>query len=170
LATVTKKNTRQAIVSQKDINLVLRIIKSNWWIPLIIVPIFYAIGNFYVYRLTDIYQASTEFLLKNNDVFDEKSVLTGDNFYSAGNTFVDNTNQIRIIKSYDMADKIVDKLWQKLQVSYYIVGKVRTTEIFNELPFSIDVNAASSLISGQIIDFKIIIILRLLAGRFRHIG
>lgn len=44
----------------------------------------------------------------------------------------------------------------KLHVSYYIVGKVRTTEIFNELPFSIDVNAASSLISGQIIDFKII--------------
>ena len=156
MATVTKKNTRQAIVSQKDINLVLRIIKSNWWIPLIIVPIFYAIGNFYVYRLTDIYQASTEFLLKNNDVFDEKSVLTGDNFYSAGNTYIDNTNQIRVIKSYDMAGKIVDKLWQKLQVSYYIVGKVRTTEIFNELPFSIDVNAASSIISEQIIDFKII--------------
>jgi uncharacterized protein involved in exopolysaccharide biosynthesis len=150
LAAVIKKNTRQAIVSQKDINLVLRIIKSNWWIPLIIVPIFYAVGNFYVYRLTDIYQASIEFLLKNNDEFDEKSVLTG------GNTYIDNANQIRVIKSYDMASKIVDKLWQKLQVNYYIVGKVRTTEIFNELPFNIDVYASSSIISGQIIDFKII--------------
>jgi tyrosine-protein kinase Etk/Wzc len=148
-------NKKQAIVSQKDLNLVVRILKSNWWIPLAIMPVFYAIGTFYVYRLTTIYKASTEFLLKSDDTYYKNNVLSDANFYAYG-SFVDNLNETRIIQSYDLSSKVVDKLLGNLQVSYFIVGKVRTTEQFTGMPFKIVVNSINPAYYEQVFDFKIV--------------
>ena len=32
---------KQAIVTQKDFNLIIRVLKANWWIPVIVTPILY---------------------------------------------------------------------------------------------------------------------------------
>jgi capsular exopolysaccharide synthesis family protein len=148
-------NKKQAIVSQKDLNLVFRIIKSNWWVPIIILPIFYAIGTFYVYRLTTVYKASTEFLLKSDDTYYKNNVLTDASFYSM-NSYIDNSNETRIIQSYDLANKVVDKLIYNLQVSYFIVGKVRTTEQFMGMPFQILINSVNPAYYEQVFDFRIV--------------
>lgn len=148
-------NKKQAIVSQKDLNLVLRILKSNWWVPLLILPLFYAIGTFYVYRLTTVYKASTEFLLKSDDAYYKNNVLNDASFYSFS-SYVDNSNETRIIQSYDLADKVVVKLLDRLQVSYFIVGKVRTTEQFNGMPFKIIVNTINPGFYEQVFDFRIL--------------
>lgn len=148
-------NKKQAIVSQKDLNLVLRILKYNWWVPLLILPIFYAIGTFYVYRLTTIYKASTEFLLKADDSYYKNNVLNDASFYSI-NSFMDNSNETRIIQSYDLANKVVDKLLDRLQVSYFIVGKVRTTEQFVGMPFNIKVNNIHPSFYEKTFDFRIL--------------
>jgi uncharacterized protein involved in exopolysaccharide biosynthesis len=123
------QNKKQSIVSAKDLNLIIRVLKSNWWIPILILPIFYGMGTFYVYRLNNVYKASTEFLIKNNDTYYKQNVLSDANFYSYG-SYVDNLNEQRILQSYDLSNKVVEKLMDKLQVSYFIVGKVRTTEQF----------------------------------------
>lgn len=148
-------NKKQAIVSQKDLNVVLRILKSNWWVPLIVLPLFYALGSFYVYRLTTIYKASTEFLLKSDDSYYKNNVLNDANFYSI-NSFMDNSNETRIIQSYDLANKVVDKLLDRLQVSYFIVGKVRTTEQFVGMPFNIKVNSINPSFYEKTFDFRIL--------------
>lgn len=148
-------NKKQSIVSAKDLNLIYRVVKANWWIPLILVPIFYAVGSFFVYRLTVRYKASTEFLLRNNDVYYQNNVVNETNFYSYGG-YVDNLNEIRIIQSYDLASKVVDKLIDRLQVSYYIVGKVRTTEQFGGMPFKIIVNNLNPSYYEVPFDFRII--------------
>ena len=155
MATSPTNTKKQAIVSQKDLNLLLRIIKSNWWVPLIILPIFYVIGTFYVYRLTNIYQASTQFLLKVNDTYYQNNVLNDASFYSYG-SYVDNLNEQRIIQSYDLSSQVVEKLLKDIQVSYFIVGKVRTTEQFKNVPFNIVVNTINPGFYEQIFDFKII--------------
>lgn len=150
----TANNKKQAIVSQKDLSQIVRILKSNWWIPLIILPVFYLIGSFYVYRLTTVYKASTEFLLKSDDAYYKNNVLNDASFYSFS-SYVDNSNETRIIQSYDLASKVVDKLIDKLQVSYLIVGKVRTTEQFEGMPFKIIVNNINPAYYEQVFDFKI---------------
>ncbi|MDP1801671.1 MAG: polysaccharide biosynthesis tyrosine autokinase [Bacteroidota bacterium] len=155
MATSPSNTKKQAIVSQKDLNLLLRIIKSNWWVPIVVLPIFYVIGTFYVYRLTNIYQASTQFLLKVNDTYYQNNVLSDANFYSYG-SYVDNLNEQRIIQSYDLSSKVVDKLVDRIQISYFIVGKVRTTEEFNAIPIYIKINSINSDYYEQIFDFKII--------------
>ncbi len=146
---------KQSIISQKDLNLLWRIVKSNWWVPLIILPILYTIGTFYVYRLTNVYQASTQLLLKVNDTYNQASVLSEEGFYSYG-SYVDNLNEVRVLQSYDLASQVVNKLKDKLQVSYFIVGKVRKTEQFSGMPFKINVSLINSNLYEQVFDFKII--------------
>jgi capsular exopolysaccharide synthesis family protein len=146
---------KQAIVSQKDLNLIFRILKSNWWVPLVVLPIFYAVGTFYVFRLTNIYQASTEFLLKVNDTYYQNNVLSDQNFYSYG-SYVDNLNEQRIIQSYDLSSQVVNKLLNDIQVSYFIVGKVRTTEQFKNVPINVVINSINPGYYEQVFDLKII--------------
>ncbi|WP_317899495.1 polysaccharide biosynthesis tyrosine autokinase [Aurantibacillus circumpalustris] len=148
-------NKKQAIVSAKDLNLILRILKPNWWIPLIILPIFYALGTFYVYRLTTVYKASTEFLLKSDDAYYKNNVLSDASFFAAS-SYMDNSNETRIIQSYDLSSKVVDKLLDRLQVSYFIVGKVRTTEQFSGIPFNIAINSINPRFYEQMFDLKIV--------------
>jgi capsular exopolysaccharide synthesis family protein len=155
VATNPINNKKQAIVSQKDLNLIFRILKTNWWVPLVILPIFYAIGAFYVFRLTNVFQASTEFLLKVNDTYYQNNVLNDQNFYSYG-SYVDNLNEQRIIQSYDLSSQVVDKLLKDIQVSYFIVGKVRTTEQFKNIPINIEINSIYPGFYEQTFDFKII--------------
>jgi capsular exopolysaccharide synthesis family protein len=155
VATNPINNKKQAIVSQKDLNLIIRILKTNWWVPLVVLPIFYAIGAFYVFRLTNVFQASTEFLLKVNDTYYQNNVLNDQNFYSYG-SYVDNLNEQRIIQSYDLSSQVVDKLLKDIQVSYFIVGKVRTTEQFKNIPINIEINSINPGFYEQILDFKII--------------
>jgi tyrosine-protein kinase Etk/Wzc len=148
------KSKKQAIISQKDLNLVLRIIKSNWWVPILVLPVFYAIGVFYVYRLTTIYKASTEFLLKSEDEYYKRNVVSDANFFS--NSYIDNSNETRIIQSYDLARKVVQKLIDQLQVSYFIVGKVRTTEQFTGMPFQVKVQTLHPQHYERVFDFRIL--------------
>jgi len=145
---------KQAIVTLKDVNLLVRILKANWWVPLVILPIFYAIGRLYAYRLTITYKASTEFLIKPNEQFYQNNVLTEQSFYGYG-TYVDNLNEIRVLQSYDLAKKVVEKLLDNLQVSYYIVGKVRTTEQFNGMPFKITVNTVNPYYYERTFDIRV---------------
>jgi len=146
---------KQAIVSQKDINLVLRILKSNWGVPLLVLPVFYAIGTFYVYRLTTVYKASTEFLLKSDDAYYKNNVLSDANF-AAVSSYMDNSNETRIIQSYDLSSKVVDKLMARLKVSYFIVGKVRTTEQFSAMPIEIIINSIHPNYYERIYDLVIV--------------
>jgi capsular exopolysaccharide synthesis family protein len=147
---------KQGIISQKDINILLRVARGNWWVPLLVLPVFYAIGRFYVFRLTDISRVSTEFLLKVNDLYYQNNVLSDAGFYSSGGGYVDNVNEQRILKSYDLASQVVDKVIGKLQVSYYIVGKVRRTEQFNGVPIVVSVNSINADFYEKVIDLKIL--------------
>lgn len=148
-------NKKQAIITQKDFNLILRILKDNWWLPVLVVPIAFLIGQFVIYRITPVYQASTQILLQNNDSYYKANVLTDAGFYG-GQSYIDNSNEKRVLLSYDMLNRVVNKLKDKLQVSYFIVGKVRTTEQFGGMPFEVEVNNINGEFYEKTFDFKII--------------
>jgi tyrosine-protein kinase Etk/Wzc len=146
---------KQSIISEKDLSLVLRIIKSNWWVPLVILPIFYFFGMFYAYKQISVYQSYTSLLLNHNDSYYQNNVVSENSFYSSS-SYVDNINEKRVIESYDLMAKTVNNLFDKLSVSYYIVGKVRVTEQFNGTPFKVKFTNLRPDLYEQKLDFKII--------------
>ncbi|HOZ86945.1 MAG TPA: hypothetical protein PL029_04255, partial [Bacteroidia bacterium] len=113
-------------------------------------------GMLYVYRLTNIYRVSTEFLLKVNESYYQNNVLSDASFYSMGGSYVDNVNEQRIINSYDLANQVVDKLIDRIQVSYFIVGKVRRTEEFTGVPFIVTIDKLNQEYFEKVIDFRIL--------------
>lgn len=150
------ENNKTSIISEKDIQVILRIIKQNWYIPVITLAIAYLLGYFYTYKLINIYQVTTQLLVNTKDYYD-KNIISDDAMYSSAySTYIDNSNQIRVIKSYDIMEETVTKLKDILQVSYYIVGKVRTTEQFSGIPFEIKVNNINPAFYEIPIQFKIL--------------
>ncbi|GIV29497.1 MAG: sugar transporter [Bacteroidia bacterium] len=143
------------IISEKDIRVITRIVKQNWYIPIITVAIAYIVGYFYTYKLTNIYQSSTQILINTKDYYD-KNLISDENMYSSAySAYIDNSNQIRVIKSYDIMEETIEKLKDILQVSYYIAGKVRTTEQFSGMPFEIKVNNINPAFYEVPMKFKI---------------
>ncbi len=143
------------IISEKDIRAITRIVKQNWYIPIITLTIAYIASFFYTYKLTNIYQVSTQILINTKDYYD-KSIISEENMYSSAySAYIDNSNQIRVIRSYDIMEETVENLKDVLQVSYYIVGKVRTTEQFSGMPFEIKVNNINPAFYEVPMKFKI---------------
>ena len=141
-------------ININDLKVIWRVIAREWYIVLIILSIFYVIGYFYVYKLTSVYQASVE-LLKKNDTYYKENLITDQGFYGGAQTFIDNSNEIRIIKSYDLMKETIFKLKDKLQISYFLIGRVRTTEQFSGSPFKIKINTINPNLNELPINFKI---------------
>jgi hypothetical protein len=49
-------------------------------------------------------------LLKSNDTYYKDNLVSDQGFYGSQNSYVDNSNEIRIIKSYDLMKETVLKL------------------------------------------------------------
>lgn len=142
---------KQAIITEKDLNLLWRVVKSNWYIPILVIPIFYAIGVFYAYRQIDVYAASTQLLLNKNDEYYSGNVVT-----DAGALYIDNANEMKVIGSYDLMKETIRRLKDKLQVSYFIIGRVKTAEQFTGNPFKVKINNINPEWYESIVDFKIL--------------
>ncbi len=149
-----EKKKDSSSVNINDLKVIWRVIARNWFVPLIILPICYIIGYFYIYKLTNVFQASVE-LLKSNDTYYKENVITDQEFYGGGQSYIDNSNEIRVIKSFDLMKETVRRLQNQLQVSYYLVGRVRTTEQFSGTPFSIQVRNINPNLQESKIGFKI---------------
>ena len=67
---------------------------------------------------------------------------------------MDNSNQIRVITSNDLIQKALSKF--KVDVSYYIVGRFKTTEVYNYMPFNVSVRLLNDALYEADIFFKIL--------------
>ena len=155
---MNKQKKKEALVSIDDVKIIWRVIARNWYIPIAFAGLAYLIGYFYTYKLTNVYEVSTQIMLNTNEQYYSQSLI---NETYAGNKgdygrYVDNTNESKIIQSYDLLSKVVDKIKDKIQVSYFIVGKVRTTEYFVGMPFQVRVNSINPGLYEQKIKFNIV--------------
>ncbi|MFT4600395.1 MAG: tyrosine-protein kinase Etk/Wzc [Arenicella sp.] len=126
-----EKKASNNIVDIKDFLFLWRLIKKNIGLIIIIPIIFYSLGYIYSYRLTDVYGAKTQLLLKSNETYDyQDQIYQGLGAYES---FKDAKNQIRILQSRDLILSVVEKM--DINVSYFVVGRVRRKEVFGTLPF-----------------------------------
>ncbi|OFY84447.1 MAG: hypothetical protein A3F72_13645 [Bacteroidetes bacterium RIFCSPLOWO2_12_FULL_35_15] len=151
------KNSGTAIVDIEDLKSILRIASKNWYIVIGLVLISFSASYLYTYKLINVFAAQTQLILETNDQVNEQSII-GENFGSYYNWWnkssIDNTTEMRVIQSYDLINNAVNRM--KLDVSYYIIGRVKTTEGYDDMPFEINVLATNSRFYEQEIAFKVI--------------
>jgi tyrosine-protein kinase Etk/Wzc len=129
------------VLDSGEIKSILRIAAKNWWIFFSIIAISYAIGYYYAYTLPDVYAAQTQLLLKSNDQDNPSSLIGGSGAMGALSGFSGYMNMINtatetiVIQSHDLIRSVVEKL--NINVSYFIDGRLRKTEVFGSLPFKV---------------------------------
>ena len=135
-----EKRATNNIVDLKDFLFFWRLIKKNIGLIIIIPIIFYGLGYVYSYRLNDVYGAKTQLLLKSNETYDyQDPIYQGLGAYEV---YKDARNQIRILQSRDLIMSAVEKM--DINVSYFVIGRVRRKEVFGTLPFKATFNVFNS--------------------------
>lgn len=144
------------IVDVDDLLIVWKFISKNWLIILLFPIIAGVAAYLYVHRMPDEYGAKTEILLGSGSGYEYQSQiyrsLTG---YSGNVNQI--TNQIRVLQSHDMISQTLDKL--DFQISHFIVGRVKTTEIPHIDAFDVNMKLIESTgahLYGVPFDVKII--------------
>ncbi len=75
-------------------------------------------------------------------------------FNSRYASYEETASQMRVIKSSGLIEKVLDKL--PLDVSYFIVGRLKVTEIYKHMPFKVQTDQRTSSFSGLVFDLTII--------------
>ncbi len=144
------------IVDVEDLLIVWKFVSKNWAIILIFPIISGLAAYLYVHRLPDEYGAKTEILLGSVSGFEQQTqIYRGLTGYGNGVSQI--TNQIRVLQSHDLISKTIEKL--DIQISYFIVGRVKTTEIPYVDAFDVDVKLVEldgSQLYGVPFDVRIV--------------
>jgi hypothetical protein len=130
-----QQHSSNKLIDSKDLLFVWRLIIKNIFI-LILLPLFtYAIGFVYTHRLTDVYGAKVQLLLKSNETYDyQDKIYQG---LGAQGIYMDVQNQMRVLRSRDLIGEVIDKI--NIGTSYYVVGRLKKQEVFEALPFKAEV-------------------------------
>ena len=125
-----------SIIDFKDIKKLLRAVIVNWHVILASIVISSTFAYIYIYKQPKIYAAKTQLLLKSDETYPiDKGLFTGlyDQSYYGYEKL---SNQKRVLTSTDLIAQVVSKL--KLNITYYIVGRIQTKEVYGGTPFHVE--------------------------------
>lgn len=135
-----------------DLRNLVRIASKNWYFVVIALVLSAVLSYLYSYKIPDVYGASTQILLKDRTSYDYQSQV----YKNIGfvNTYGDIVNQKRVLTSYDLIDRTLDKL--DFEVSYYIIGRFKTTQVYANLPFTVEMQVLNPKLYERPFDLHII--------------
>ncbi|MFM9423460.1 MAG: hypothetical protein RIR06_1921 [Bacteroidota bacterium] len=116
---------KSSFLDADDLKPILRFLSKNWFLIVVSALIAFISSYFYAHRLPSIYAAKAEILLKSSETYDyQKKVYSELGYISL---MQDVTNQKRIIASYDLVEKSLEKL--DFSITYFLVGRVKTLQV-----------------------------------------
>jgi capsular exopolysaccharide synthesis family protein len=147
-----KSQQRSSIVDAKDLRYFIRIASKNWYFLAVAVGVAAVLAYLYSLKLPDIHGARTQILLKDREVYDYQSQV----YKSIGyvGVYSDIVNQKRVLTSFDLVNRTLDKL--DFDVSYYIVGRYRTTQHYGNMPFKVSMQVLNKKLYDRAIDLRIL--------------
>lgn len=147
-----KPQQRGSIIDAKDLRYFLRIASKNWYFVVIALLLSAVLSYLYSYKLPDIYGATTQILLKDEEVYDYQSQV----YKSLGyvQSYSDIVNQKRVLTSYDLIDRSLSKL--DFDVSYFIVGRFKTTQVYGSLPFTVHLDILDPKLYERPFDLQVL--------------
>ena len=143
---------RSSIIDAKDLRYFLRIVSKNWYFLAVALVLASVLSYLYSYKLPDIYGARTQILLKDREVYDYQSQVYKSLGYAG--VYGDLVNQKRVLTSYDLVDRALDKL--DFDVSYYIVGRFKTTQVYGTAPFTVHMQVINSRLYDRPLDLHVV--------------
>ena len=128
-------------------------IVNNWYYLLLCLVISFTIA-FGVNRYSkEVFKASTTILVK-----EKTSVATSAAEMLYSNSFRENKtglkDEIHILRSFPLIYETVQEIG--FDISYFIVGNIKTSETFDDLPFKIINNSNTSILAGESIFLEIL--------------
>ncbi|HRF81366.1 MAG TPA: GNVR domain-containing protein, partial [Flavobacteriales bacterium] len=147
-----KPQQRGSIIDAKDLRYFIRIVSKNWYLVVIALLLSAVLSYLYSYKLPDIHGASTQILLKDQDVYDYQSQV----YKSLGyvQSYSDIVNQKRVLTSYDLIDATLSKL--DFDISYFIVGRFKTTQVYGTLPFVVQMDVLDPKLYDRPFDLQVL--------------
>ncbi len=145
-----------SLIDADDMRIIAKFFAKNWML-LVLLPGIAAIFSYiYTYRLPDIYAAKTEIMIKSQEssMMESSLVGTSNPYARVYQQYGNMQDQKRVIKSFDLVAQAISKL--DLSVSYFIVGRLKTSEQFQNPSFTIKLNTVNSFLYESVIDFKIL--------------
>ncbi len=140
------------IIEVNDLRTVLRIFSKNWYFVAVALVLSAVLSYLYSYKIPNVYGASTQILIKDKESYDyQTQVFKNIGYISA---YGDIVNQKRVLTSYDLIDRTLSRL--DFEVSYYIIGRFKTTEVYGSLPFTVQIQVLNSSLYERPIDLHII--------------
>ena len=146
---INKNDSEETINVKEIINKYL----SFWYFFLISIGFCLFIAFLYNRYTEPIYSASTTVLIRDdsNSSLGAENLLEGLELFSGKKNL---KNEIGILESFDLTKKTLENL--EFQTSYYYVGKIRTNELYKNVPFTITIDSNQTQTLG--IAFNILII------------
>lgn len=146
---------KQEIIGRKDLVRIISSALNNWYL-LVFLPVFFFAGSyFYAHRIQEVFAAKCQILLQAQDTYDYQKQLTRGLGLSSNVTGYEYTaGQMRVIKSSSLIEKVLQEL--QLNVSYYIVGRLKVSEVYKNMPFTVRFDERSRTSLGKV--FTIILL------------
>lgn len=147
-----KQQSKGGIIDAGDLRYFLRIFSKNWYLVVIAILVSAVLSYLYSYKIPEVYGASTQILLKDKDVYNyQQQVYTNIGYTGA---YGDIVNQKRVLTSYDLIDRTLDKV--DFDVSYFIIGRFRTMEVYHALPFEVNIDILDPKLYQKPFDLRIV--------------
>ncbi|MCW5898889.1 MAG: polysaccharide biosynthesis tyrosine autokinase [Flavobacteriales bacterium] len=147
-----RPQARGGIVDAKDIRYILRVVGKNWYFVVVSLILASILSYLYSYKLPIIYGASTQLLLKDRETYDYQAQMYKSLGYAG--LYGDLVNQKRVLTSYDLINTTLSKL--DFDISYFIVGRFKTSQVHGTLPFSVELDATNPRFYEKPLDMKIL--------------
>ena len=149
------KQKKKGLIEIDDLKYIAKVARKSWHILLICVGLSALIAYLYAYKIPNDYGASTKILLNGSAGIYGESIIQGGGYGGFGyQTYVANSNQMQVIRSSNLIEEAMDRL--KLDVSYFIVGRLKTTEHYKSTPFELKVMSISPRLYEQMFGFRIL--------------
>lgn len=146
-----KNPQKGGMIEASDLRYFLRIFSQNWYFVVVAVVLSAVLSYLYSYKLPEVYGATTQILLKDRETYNYQSQVYQNIGYVAA--YGDIVNQKRVLTSYDLIDNTLDKL--DFDVSYYIIGRFKTTPHYHDLPFKVDIDLVDTRLYEKPFDLQI---------------
>jgi len=143
---VTPKSN--AIIDVKDVKKVIKAFVGNWFIIVFCVVASFVVAYLYSYKLPRVYASNTQLLLEQTQTYSyQEGLFAG--LGLTGASYEKMANEQRVITSTDLISQAVSKL--KSDISYFIVGRIQTKEVFSGTPFQVN----AQIYTGSFYEFPI---------------
>ena len=145
-------NSRQDIVSAEDIRPYVKLLGKSGWLMVLLAVVGYGIGRIVTHRQVDQYKATSEILL-NQGGGDGLMGMSNARATPMWGSFLDETrNQIRILKSYDLVGRSIDKINDPLDL--FLVGRLKELPVggFSAINIEVEPIAFAPNMLGRALD------------------